>query len=175
MQRLRQAKVRVTPARRALLGVLRDPARRHPSAADLAAAVQQALPDVHLSTIYRSLESLESLGIVDHVHLGHGRAIYHLADEPHQHLVCDRCGTVIEVPDDVFDEVAAAVRRAYGFTIRPQHFAMLGRCAACAQREAAGHQPGAAHHPGAGHYPGADRQRGAAAQAGGAGTSSEPR
>lgn len=128
---LRHRGVRVTSARRALLGALVDAGGDHPTAPDLAAAVQRAQPDVHLSTIYRSLESLEELGLVDHVHLGHGRAIYHLADEPHQHLVCDRCGTVVEVPDDVFDELSAAVRRAYGFAIRPHHFAMLGRCAAC--------------------------------------------
>ncbi len=129
---LRRRGGRVTSARRALLAALVDAGHHHPTAPDLAAAVQRAQPDVHLSTIYRSLDSLEELGLVDHVHLGHGRAIYHLADEPHQHLVCEACGAVVEVPDDVFDEVAATVRRAYGFAIRPHHFAVLGRCASCA-------------------------------------------
>jgi Fe2+ or Zn2+ uptake regulation protein len=73
------------------------------------------------------------MGVVDHVHLGHGRAVYHLADEPHQHLVCEVCGTVIEVPDATFAELAAALRRRYGFTIRPNHFAVLGRCRTCAR------------------------------------------
>lgn len=132
---LRRRGGRVTSARRALLAALVDAGTAHPTAPDLAEAVQRAQPDVHLSTVYRSLESLEALGLVDHVHLGHGRAIYHLADTPHQHLVCERCGAVVEVPDDVFDEVAATVRRAYGFTIRPHHFAVLGRCAACAGAE----------------------------------------
>ncbi len=128
---LRARGVRVTSARRALLAALVDAENHHLDAQDLSAAVQRAVPDVHLSTIYRSLDSLEELGLVDHVHFGHGRAIYHLADEPHQHLLCDVCGAVVEVPDDVFAELTSTVQRAYGFTIRPHHFAVIGRCRAC--------------------------------------------
>ncbi|HEY3702709.1 MAG TPA: transcriptional repressor [Acidimicrobiales bacterium] len=122
---------RVTTARRALVTALVQ-ARGHVTADDLAALVQKAQPDVHLSTIYRSLDALERIGIVDHVHLGHGRAVYHLADEPHQHLVCEVCGAVVEVPDATFAELSDTLRRGYGFTIRPNHFAVLGRCRACA-------------------------------------------
>jgi Fe2+ or Zn2+ uptake regulation protein len=122
---------RVTTARRALVTALVQ-ARGHVTADDLAALVQKAQPDVHLSTIYRSLDALERIGIVDHVHLGHGRAVYHLADEPHQHLVCEVCGAVVEVPDATFADLSDTLRRGYGFTIRPNHFAVLGRCRACA-------------------------------------------
>jgi Fe2+ or Zn2+ uptake regulation protein len=122
---------RVTTARRALVTALVQ-ARGHVTADDLAALVQKAQPDVHLSTIYRSLDALERIGVVDHVHLGHGRAVYHLADEPHQHLVCEVCGAVVEVPDATFAELSDTLRRDYGFTIRPNHFAVLGRCRACA-------------------------------------------
>ena len=130
--RLRARGVRVTSARKALLAALVDADDHHLSAQDLSAAVQRAIPEVHLSTIYRSLDSLEELGLVDHVHFGHGRAIYHLADEPHQHLLCEVCGAVVEVPDDVFAELASTLRRAYGFAIRPHHFAVIGRCRRCA-------------------------------------------
>ena len=123
---------RVTTARRALITALVQ-ARGHVTAEDLAALVQKEQPDVHLSTIYRSLDALERMGVVDHVHLGHGRAVYHLSDEPHQHLVCEVCGTVIEVPDATFADLGATLRRRYGFTIRPNHFAVLGRCRICAR------------------------------------------
>lgn len=122
---------RVTPARRALVAALLD-APSHVTADDLAALVQRSHPDVHQSTIYRTLDALEELGIVDHVHLGHGRAVYHLADDPHQHLVCEACGHVIEVPDDAFADLAAKLQREHAFTLRPNHFAVLGRCADCA-------------------------------------------
>ncbi|HWC40307.1 MAG TPA: Fur family transcriptional regulator [Acidimicrobiales bacterium] len=129
---IREQGERVTTARRALITALVQ-ARGHVTAEDLAALVQKEQPDVHLSTIYRSLDALERMGVVDHVHLGHGRAVYHLADEPHQHLVCEVCGTVIEVPDATFAELAATLRRRYGFTIRPNHFAVLGRCRVCSR------------------------------------------
>ncbi|HUY63345.1 MAG TPA: Fur family transcriptional regulator [Acidimicrobiales bacterium] len=132
LDRIRRRGGRVTSARRALLVALLGADNHHLTAQDLADAVQRAVPDVHLSTIYRSLDSLEEMGIVDHAHLGHGRAVYHLVDEPHQHLVCERCEAVVEVPDDVFAELAATVHRAYGFVIRAHHFAVVGRCAACA-------------------------------------------
>lgn len=128
---LRAGGGRITPARRALVGALLE-SSGHVTAEDLAELVQRSHPDVHQSTIYRTLDALEELGIVDHVHLGHGRAVYHLADDPHQHLVCEACGHVVEVPDEVFTPLSAHLLRDFGFTLRPNHFAVLGRCAVCA-------------------------------------------
>jgi Fe2+ or Zn2+ uptake regulation protein len=121
---------RLTTARRAIVTALVD-APDHVTADDLAASVQRSHPEVHRSTVYRTLDALERLGVVDHVHLGHGRAVYHLSDHPHQHLVCEVCGTVIEVPDAQFSQLAAELEAGYGFHIRPKHFAVLGRCRAC--------------------------------------------
>ncbi len=122
---------RVTTARRAIIAALLQTGS-HVTADELTATVQAAHPDVHTSTIYRCLASLEELGVVDHVHLGHGRAVYHLADEPHQHLVCESCGTVVEVPDAVFSTLARGLRKEFGFKVQPRHFAVSGQCAACA-------------------------------------------
>jgi len=127
---LRAAGGRITPARRALVGALLD-SSGHVTADDLAERVQRSHPDVHQSTIYRTLDALEELGVVDHVHLGHGRAVYHLADDPHHHLVCESCGQVIEVPDELFAPLADLLRSDYGFALRSNHFAVLGRCRAC--------------------------------------------
>ncbi len=121
---------RVTSARRGVISALVE-APGHVTADDLANEVQITYPDVHLSTVYRTLDALERLGVVDHTHLGHGRAVYHLTDEAHQHLVCEVCGLVIEVPDTTFAELGTELFTEYGFRIRPSHFAVLGRCAQC--------------------------------------------
>jgi Fe2+ or Zn2+ uptake regulation protein len=131
LDQLREAGGRITPARRAIVTALLE-TTTHATADDLAAAVQRSHPDVHQSTIYRCLDALDELGIVDHVHLGHGRAVYHLADDPHQHLVCEVCGHVLEVPDEVFAALADQLRSDYAFALRPNHFAVLGRCQECA-------------------------------------------
>jgi Fur family transcriptional regulator, ferric uptake regulator len=130
---LRSRGGRLTTARRAIVTALCQ-ARGHITADGLAHAIQQAHPDVHLTTIYRCLDALEELGVVDHVHLGHGRAVYHLTDEAHQHLVCEQCGAVLEVPDATFDDLAGRLQADYGFAIRPHHFAVLGRCRRCQER-----------------------------------------
>ena len=127
---LRERGGRVTTARRAIVAALLG-SPGHLTADELTAAVQSEQPDVHVSTVYRCLEALEELDVVDHVHLGHGRAVYHLTDEQHQHHVCESCGAVVEVPDALFDDLAARLRADYGFAIRPNHFAVLGRCDAC--------------------------------------------
>jgi len=121
---------RATPARRLLLEVLFETSD-HSTAEDLARAVQAKVPDVHLSTIYRNLEELEGLGVVVHTHIGHGPATYHLANRTHCHLVCEECGTVLDVPDDLFRSLNRATRERFGFAIDPRHFAVLGLCQRC--------------------------------------------
>jgi Fe2+ or Zn2+ uptake regulation protein len=132
LARVRAVGGRITTARRAIvLELLRS---QHTTAEELTASIQAQHPDVHESTVYRCLNALEELGIVEHVHLGHGPAVFHLADADHQHLVCDACGAVVEVPDTVFAEVATTLLDDYGFAARPGHFAVTGTCVRCARR-----------------------------------------
>ena len=128
---LRGRGARVTTARRAVLGALLD-ASGHATAEDLAAAVQAEHPEIHLSTVYRTLDAFEQLGVVAHVHLGHGRATYHLAEDLHHHAVCDQCGMVLQLPLSLFRGVAGHLLEEHGFVAEPHHFAVVGRCQACA-------------------------------------------
>jgi Fur family ferric uptake transcriptional regulator len=131
LARLRAGGTRVTGARRLLLECLYD-GQGHRTAEELAVQVQARAPDVHLSTVYRNLDELERLGVVMHSHLGHGPATYHLEEQRHGHLVCERCGSTVEAPDDVFAGLSRTVRRRFGFHVDPHHFAMLGTCVGCA-------------------------------------------
>jgi Fe2+ or Zn2+ uptake regulation protein len=128
---LRASGGRVTSPRREVLHALIEH-QGHPTAEELTAAVQARQPDVHGSTIYRFLETLEQLGIVDHVHLGHGPAVYHFVDDAHFHLVCRRCRRVVEVPDDSLDSLRRRFVRDFDFDIEARHFAMSGSCKGCA-------------------------------------------
>lgn len=121
---------RRTAARQAIVEALVS-GPEHVTADELADEVQERFPSVNKSTVYRTLERLEELGIVDHVHLGHGRAVYHLTDEEHQHLVCERCEHVEEVPVVKLRPFLRAMERDYGFEIDRRHFAIVGLCARC--------------------------------------------
>jgi Fur family transcriptional regulator, ferric uptake regulator len=128
--RLRERGGRVTVPRQAIIAALLE-ADDHVTAEALAEVVQGAHPGIHRATIYRTLDTLTDLGVVNHVHLGHGPAVYHLVDDAHHHLVCDHCGAVVELPPDVFDALGRRLAREYGFRLDAHHFALGGRCGNC--------------------------------------------
>jgi Fur family ferric uptake transcriptional regulator len=121
---------RVTASRRAVVEALLSGAH-HATADDIATRVAEAHPEVHRATVYRTLDRLEELGVVTHVHLGHGPSTFHLNDRPHHHAVCSSCGSVVEVPLAALDDLAARLRAEHGFELSPQHFALSGRCRDC--------------------------------------------
>jgi Fur family ferric uptake transcriptional regulator len=127
LDRLREQGGRVTTARRLVVSTLID-ATGHVTAEDLATTIHEQHPEIHLSTVYRTLDSLEKLGIVEHTHVGHGPAVYHVG-VTHQHLVCEECGAVIDAPTYLLDDVRQTLRTQYGFELHVGHFALLGRCA----------------------------------------------
>ena len=132
---------RVTTSRRAVVEAL-VAGDHHVTADELVARVTDRAgggsggdAEAHRATVYRTLDRLQELGVVRHVHLGHGPSTYHLDDhggaEPHHHAVCTSCGAVVEVRVDSLDALADELRAAYGFELDPLHFALNGRCAAC--------------------------------------------
>lgn len=121
---------RVTTPRRAIVQALVD-ANDHVTADDIAAAVQRAHPDVHQSTVYRTLDTLTELGVIDHVHLGHGPAVYHFTGEAHHHLVCQDCGRVVQLPLSVLRPLQTRIARDYDFDLDATHFALAGHCGSC--------------------------------------------
>src|SRR5215472_7621794 len=128
---MRAAGGRVTTSRRAIVEVLLESRDHHLTAEEIVVAVRASLPDVAESTIYRTLTALEHLGVVGHVHLGHGPAIFHLSDQPHRHLVCTRCQAVTEIPPELLGDLRAALQSQYGFSVDDEHFALTGLCRAC--------------------------------------------
>lgn len=130
LDRFSAAGGRRTASRQAIVEVVVG-AGSHVTAEEIAAAVQARFPSVNLSTVYRTLEALEELRVVDHVHLGHGRAVYHLTDESHQHLFCEHCERVQEVPIAKLRPLFTLLEREYGFELDRRHFAIVGRCRSC--------------------------------------------
>ncbi|MGH2718441.1 MAG: Fur family transcriptional regulator [Actinomycetota bacterium] len=133
--------MRKTSARRAILEALLGD-QSHLTAEDIAAEVRRRFPSVDLSTVYRTLDTLEQLGIINHTHLSHGPAIFHLSDDDHQHLVCERCGAVVEVSPDKLEPFLTAIRTQFDFEVDRRHFALVGLCAACRSAGAPPTPPG---------------------------------
>lgn len=127
---LRREGGRASTPRRVIIEALLD-AEHHLTVEELAAEVQADHPEIHLTTVYRTVEALEALGVVYHVHLGHGPAQWHLADDAHQHLVCQSCGAVLEAPDELFEQLRDRLSESFGFLPDARHFALVGWCSGC--------------------------------------------
>jgi Fur family ferric uptake transcriptional regulator len=123
---LRTHGVRLSGSRRAVLEVLfDDPAPR--TAEEIAAAAY-----VDLASAYRNLDTLESLGLVRHVHLGHGPGLYaRVGRDQLEHAVCEVCGTHRSVPTAELQAARDAICRATGITASFAHFPVVGRCSTC--------------------------------------------
>jgi Fur family transcriptional regulator, ferric uptake regulator len=131
---LRGHGLRRTPQRHATLEALAD-AKGHATADEIVARVRRKLPAVSPSTIYRTLSSLEQVGILCHAHLGHTASVYHVGTSGlHQHLVCERCGAIQEVEGDLTGGFGKQLERRFGFRANFTHFAVLGECRSCLTR-----------------------------------------
>src|SRR3954464_6443354 len=96
-----------------------------------------AAPDT--STVYRTLEVLERLGLVWHTHLGKGAPVYHPAEHPPLHRDRQSCGAIGSADPALLDSAAERLAADLGFTVDVGHVALSGTCRPC--RERAGSEP----------------------------------
>jgi Fur family ferric uptake transcriptional regulator len=123
---------RFSAARRQVLEVLFD-AEGPTSAESVARSLARRGTVLELSSIYRSLEHLEQLGAVRHVHIGHGPGLYALTGRSErEYLTCERCGRVTAVDAAELDPVRRVIRELSGYEARFTHFPIVGLCASCA-------------------------------------------
>jgi Fur family transcriptional regulator, ferric uptake regulator len=128
---LRKRGGRVTAPRRAIVEAILRADDHHVTAQQLTDAVQKRNPEIAPSTIYRTLDVLVELGIVEHTHVGHGPAVFHLSDHGHAHVICHVCGGVTRVAPELFTGLASALTERHNFELLPTHVALSGRCGRC--------------------------------------------
>jgi Fur family ferric uptake transcriptional regulator len=130
--RFRERGMRWTPQRRAVVEVLAA-TRGHVTGAELVERCRAVDPATVPSTVYRTLDVLEEIGLVRHGHGADGREEFHVRPESeHGHLYCTGCGGRWEIGDEPAHAIVSALRRADGFAVDLSHVTVVGRCAACA-------------------------------------------
>lgn len=129
---LRRHGLRMTEQRRRVLAVLTRRSHLTPDA--ISALVDgDGGPELPPSTIYRTLDALEEVGLVEHTHLDHRAPTYRLAGHHgHLHLRCRACGRVVEVDPAVAEDFVERLAATTGFAADLTHMAIHGRCAECA-------------------------------------------
>lgn len=127
---LRDRGYRLTPQRQLVLEAVGR--LGHATPETIAAEVRRTARGVNISTVYRTLDLLEDLGLVWHVHLTHGAPTYHVAGQHrHIHLVCGSCGAIDEISPDRLTGLVGELRQEIGFQVDVDHVALTGRCADC--------------------------------------------
>ena len=133
---LRARGLRLTPQRQQVLAAVA--ALEHGTPEEISARLRTdagpdgAAPDT--STVYRTLELLERLGLVWHTHLGKGAPVYHAAEHPHLHVVCASCGEISSADPALLDGAAERLAADLGFQLDVGHVALSGTCRACRER-----------------------------------------
>jgi len=115
--------MRVSAARRSVLSQL--------WAASEPLTAEEVAGAADLASVYRNLNALAAIGVVRHVHLGHGPSRYALSDRYGGWTTCEVCGRSTALSGEALDRIRTAVLAAASFDARLDHFALMGRCADC--------------------------------------------
>jgi Fur family transcriptional regulator, ferric uptake regulator len=108
---------------------------RHVTAEEIHAYIRERFPQINLSTVHRTLELLEELGLVTHAHFADHIARYHPVDlGQHHHLLCRACGGIWEMEDAIIHPLNQLLQERYGFEADLNHLAIFGLCRACRER-----------------------------------------
>lgn len=134
-KKLHSKSYKLTPQREATLRVLLEHEAEHLSAEDIFLLVKEKAPEIGLATVYRTLELLSELKIVDKVNFGDGVSRFDLrkegAEHFHHHLVCTECGSVEEIIDDLLKDVEKIVESNWGFQVEDHRLTFHGICRQC--------------------------------------------
>lgn len=138
-KKLHREKYKLTPQREATLQVLIENEKSHLSAEEVYLLVKDKAPDTGLATVYRTLDLLSELDILDKINFGDGVARYEIRQEGakhfHHHLICLECGEVNEIQEDLLMDVEEKVSTKYRFLIKDHRLIFHGICDSCHKQQ----------------------------------------
>jgi Fur family ferric uptake transcriptional regulator len=138
-QQIKQAGLKVTLPRVKILNILENSGLRHLSAEDVYKELLAADEEIGLATVYRVLTQFEGAGLVVRHHFEGGQSVFELnRGGHHDHLVCVKCGAVVEFVEEVIEERQRAIAKSHGYAIEDHSLVIYGVCPACQAKKAAG-------------------------------------
>ena len=131
--RLRGAGLAVTHQREAVYAELWS-RRDHPTAEELYRSLKPRWPSLSLATVYKSLQTLRSVGLVSAVDTPGSEARFDAEQRSHHHALCERCGLIVDLFDESLDRLQPPLS-ARGFSVARHSVQFHGLCARCARPE----------------------------------------
>ncbi|MBZ4666306.1 Fur family transcriptional regulator [Mahella sp.] len=134
-QQLQQKGYKFTTQRRATLDAIVENEGKHMTPEEIYEQVKKKYPEIGLATIYRTLQLLEEMDVIYRVDFDDGKTRYelnhHNEDHQHHHLICIKCGKVIEVKEDFLERLEKLIEVDYDFYITDHRLKFFGYCSEC--------------------------------------------
>jgi Fur family ferric uptake transcriptional regulator len=127
---IRRGGFRPTPQCLAILQVLQH-SGAHLTPVEVHARVEQALPGLKESTVYRALEFLEKNGFALAMHTAGGKLVYQVAGHDHHHVICTHCGKEMEIEHTQLVSLYSLIEQITGYRLTTCHLAFSGLCPDC--------------------------------------------
>ncbi|MGL6202331.1 MAG: Fur family transcriptional regulator [Lachnospiraceae bacterium] len=139
---LKEKGMKVTQQRLLVLEVLANHRDIHMAVEDIYDLVREDYPEVGLATVYRTVQLLLEMQLVDRIHLDDGCVRYelgHLFDgetkHSHHHLICKKCGKILAFEDDLLEDLEEQIERKMGFRIIDHELKFYGQCKECSEEK----------------------------------------
>ncbi len=145
---LKEKGLKVTRQRLVVLEVLAGNAEEHLTAEEIYDRVKADNPDIGLATVYRTVQLLLELELIDRISLDDGFVRYEIADRRererhrHHHLICLKCGSVTAFQRDMLEALETGVKTALGFHVTDHEVKLYGFCRDCLEKRKEENQEG---------------------------------
>lgn len=135
---LKDKGLKVTNQRIAVLETIASRPDEHLTAEEIFDLVKVSHPEIGLATIYRTIQLLNELHLIDRINFDDGFVRYEMGSDPgeqnkhrHHHLICTKCGKVISFQDDLLEELEEKINQTTGFSVVNHEVILYGYCATC--------------------------------------------
>lgn len=141
---LKERGLKTTSQRTAILKVLLAQPDQHLTAEEIYDLVKKDWPDIGLATVYRNIQLLSEMGLIDKLNLDDGYVRYEIGDSDqgrhhhHHHMICISCGKVFAFQEDLLDNLEAKIEQTTGFVVSDHEVKLYGRCIDCMAKDGIG-------------------------------------
>ncbi len=133
---LRRKGYRLTPQREAIIKILLENPNQHLAAEDIYVMVRRAHPEIGMATVYRTLDLLSTEKVINQLNFEEGYSRYELESQTHHHhLICLKCGKIIEFNDNLLEQVEEEISKEHSFSIVGHLLKFYGYCSNCLKKE----------------------------------------
>ncbi|WP_077211025.1 peroxide-responsive transcriptional repressor PerR [Bacillus dakarensis] len=132
---LKETGVRITPQRHAILEYLIN-SMSHPTADDIYKALEGKFPNMSVATVYNNLRVFREVGLVKELTYGDASSRFDFITTNHYHVICEKCGKIVDFHYPGLDEVEQLAAHVTGFNVSHHRMEVYGTCPDCASKEA---------------------------------------